>query len=96
MNDVTDDDTQRRDRYDAALTAICEGRTFASEEVRSDAHTTQGVGSIVSLKKNAILDAARQKDNFMAERIAKSYPSVKNMVALVDAIRVQAVIERLD
>lgn len=99
---VLSEDEARFERFDRALGSIV-GNHGAhsphSDEVRADAvrlaAIADGVG-MQALRTQAVFNAAAQPDNFVAQRIAKSYPTILNMVALVEALRVQVVIERME
>lgn len=99
---VLSEDESRFARFERALGSIVGNHTDNSphsDDVRQDAvrltAIADGVG-LHALRTQAVFNAAIQPDDFVAKRIAKSYPTILDMVALVRALRLQVVIERME
>lgn len=100
---VLSEDEQRFERFSQALESLVACgpsiRAMYSETVLADAvrlrHIADGVG-MAAMRTQAVFNAAAQRDNFMAKRIAKSYPTILNMVELIKALRMQVVVERME
>lgn len=98
---VLSEDEARFTRFERALGSIIGNHTDNSphsDAVREDAmvlHHPDAFG-MNAMRVQAVFNAAIQRDNFVAKRIAKSYPHIKDMVALVEALRLQVVIERME
>lgn len=100
---VLSDDEARFVRFELALGSIIgnhgdhspHNNAVRQDAVRLRAIADPGIG-LAAMRTMAVFNAAAQRDNFMAKRIAKSYPTILNMVALVEALRLQVVIERME
>jgi len=96
---VLSEDETRIARFIEASILISTRQGNFPESVVQDATTLaelEEMPGMSHMRAMAIFNAAIQRDNFLAKRIATSYPTIKDMVALVEALRLQVIIERME
>lgn len=96
---VLSEDEARIARFIEACVLISTRQGNFPESVVEDAMALTELEEIPGLphmRAMAVFNAAIQRDDFIAKRIAPQYKTIRNMVALVEALRLQVVIERME
>lgn len=90
-HEVSEDEAAKVIRYETALEELSRENVDATDAARMLL-----LGAVRHLAFIGFINAAMQEGDWMLKRIAKSYPSITDIVALGNMVRVRVVRNRLD
>jgi len=90
-HEINEDEAAKVIRYETALEELSRENADATDAARMLV-----IGGTHHLSFVGFINAAMQEGDWMLKRIAKSYPSITDLVALGNMVRVRVVRNRLD